>query len=205
MAIIPNAKEVYGRFGQAAQVPASHTHAPYTLTSLPAQLSALFSLLLDSLRLSSPLYLIFLWFCSIREDDLDAWYKVSNYDVLRHGGVGLLSNFNNSLPALLAGVYPDHPWQFWRFDKVNKAHLPFDAILKDLEEKFEITKPEDWSRISAKQVRDLGLESFLAKHGGLSGVLRKAYPDLNDASLLKRSQALNRTPPSEPQNDNSEG
>lgn len=46
----------------------------------------------------------------IREGDMDAWYKVSNSVIHKHGGTRLLHYFNDSPAALIQSTFRDHDW-----------------------------------------------------------------------------------------------
>jgi hypothetical protein len=51
---------------------------------------------------------------------MEDWYHVSQSDILKYGGVGLLRKYRNNISEMLAAVYPDHEWLPWKFDALPK-------------------------------------------------------------------------------------
>jgi hypothetical protein len=113
--------------------------------------------------------------------DLEGWYKVGLKDLVKYGGTTLIGNFDNSVYAMLASVYPEHLWDVWRFQRTStRARKIADVhdVIKDVEEKLEIKSPEDWYRIGASQLDDLGTLYYFQKNGGIAKVLTNVYPNV---------------------------
>ena len=54
---------------------------------------------------------------------MDDWYNVTQEDIHRNGGGGLLlSYFRNSPSLALQSVYPQHPWMIWRFKQTSNRY-----------------------------------------------------------------------------------
>src|SRR3989442_1099115 len=72
--------------------------------------------------------------------DMDDWYNVTQGDIFKHGGRGLLSNFNGSPSKALQSVYPEHGWIIWRFNCVPNSYWEnqenrksfFDGLSREL-------------------------------------------------------------------------
>ena len=52
---------------------------------------------------------------------MDDWYGVTQEELHKLGGVGLLANYNGSPSAALQAAYPEHKWDLTRF--INKPSL----------------------------------------------------------------------------------
>src|SRR4051794_31423331 len=61
-------------------------------------------------------------------EDMDDWYNVTQEDIHKYGGHGLLSTYYNDSPSkAIQEVYPEHSWTPWRFAKApsglwNSSH-----------------------------------------------------------------------------------
>eukprot|EP01121_Diplochlamys_sp_Union-15-3_P013862 TRINITY_DN4362_c0_g1_i1.p1 TRINITY_DN4362_c0_g1~~TRINITY_DN4362_c0_g1_i1.p1 ORF type:complete len:431 (-),score=54.16 TRINITY_DN4362_c0_g1_i1:183-1475(-) len=51
----------------------------------------------------------------------DDWYNISQADIYRHGGRGLLAYYEESPAKALTMVYPDVPWLMWKFTSVPRG------------------------------------------------------------------------------------
>lgn len=105
------------------------------------------------------------------------WYNVEQKNLQNMGGYGLLNRYNKSLiRALTTGsrisslfiiqiVYPDYPWQIWRFSRVSKNFWDsktnqrdfFDSLGKHL----GVYHWEDWLSIKTSQVLERNVELSL--------------------------------------------
>jgi hypothetical protein len=110
-------------------------------------------------------------------------YKVKLSDVQNNGGAGLLDRYGNSLVKALASVYPEKDWLGWKFQQVPRGYWNdignqrkfFEEIAKEL----NVQNAEDWLKISATQVKDLGGSGLLSNHYNNSVVkaLEAVYPE----------------------------
>ena len=55
-----------------------------------------------------------------------------------------------------------------------------EKTLRYVEEKLKVGKPSDWRRISQRDLKELGVERFFERCGGLAEVLTSFYPELSD-------------------------
>lgn len=94
-------------------------------------------------------------------NDWKDWYSVSRADVVRIGGASLLvSHFHNSLGTALTSVYPEHPWQGWRFvspphdfwDYTDNIKAWYLSSTKDL----AFQAPTAWYKATKAQVASVG-------------------------------------------------
>jgi len=112
--------------------------------------------------------------------DLSLWYgvEVKQVRALR-GGASLLRRHGGSLSALLAALYPEYPWQPWRFARSSHTVLSdaaVSALLQEAEKALGIVAPSDWYRVSLDQLRSLGLALHLGKRSTLIALLSRRYP-----------------------------
>ena len=72
---------------------------------------------------------------------------------------------------MLSTVYPNYKWIPWRFQRPPKNFKDDPELmmhmLAEVEMELKIVNPEDWYRISGKQLEDLGLRYFLTKKKSL--------------------------------------
>lgn len=90
--------------------------------------------------------------------NLDDWYKVPRYKVEAISGPRLF-NAHNSLGHALKVAYPDHQWILSRFVKASsrwKNQQSVKEFLDYCKQELDIQKPEDWTRVSLKQLEFLG-------------------------------------------------
>ena len=78
---------------------------------------------------------------------------------------------------LLAGLYPSHDWEVWKFGRIPRSELPLEDMpilekyIKSLEDALEIRSPKDWYAVSQIQIDNFGSGSTaLKKFGGLEKV-----------------------------------
>jgi len=98
---------------------------------------------------------------------------------------------------MLKKVYPQYKWLPWKFKALPKITYRDQAVVREaleyIEAKCEITKPEDWYRISRAQLLELGVESIISQNGGLYEVLKVSRPNFAWAEenfILIRSSGL---------------
>jgi hypothetical protein len=107
----------------------------------------------------------------IPETDMSFWYKVSYEEVVKNGGKGVLSNYKNSLSNALVAIFPEYPWNSFKF--VHKAHNFWSStenqrmVLNDLgRNKFGIQEGDydRWYKVSYEDIIKLGGGTLLQQH-----------------------------------------
>lgn len=125
------------------------------------------------------------------------WYQVTRSDIVRIGGVGLISNYyNNSFLKALQTIYPDtewHPWLFksgpgqghWKIKENRKVY--FDWLAK----KIGITNPEDWYNVTKQTIIDNHGSGIISNHynNSLLAALEDLYPQFKWLPWLFRGGA----------------
>jgi len=96
------------------------------------------------------------------------WYSVRNRDFLINHGGGLLLAFDNSPQKLLHALYPHKEWLPWRFSNVSRgfwaAPANQKAYLNYLGKVLGYKSPNDWYRISARDILEHGGGPLLANY-----------------------------------------
>jgi len=113
---------------------------------------------------------------------LDDWYNVKRADLTKKGGALVVSKYGNSLVRCLMSLYPDHPWQPWKFETVPRTlwedvdtqRRYFDWLFKEL----NLKDKEEWYNVKEETVRSKGGNSLMSYHkNSLAKALVTAYPD----------------------------
>lgn len=109
---------------------------------------------------------------------------------------GLLKKYN-SLYSLLSKTYPEYNWEPWKFNhipkNVNTDDQVIDMSLSYVEKVLNITKNEDWYRVSQAQLKHLGVLVILTNGKSLLYTLKERRPDFDwqeDKFNKRQSQKL---------------
>ncbi len=123
------------------------------------------------------------------------WYRVRATDLQSHHGQGLLTHYKkSSLFPVLANVYPQHSWYFWKFSDSPLYMWKDPHNLQQYDNKPKIThyfryfhwlagtldvrNPQAWSRVTVEDVRRHGGEKLIQLcDGDLSKLLLKIFPN----------------------------
>jgi len=127
------------------------------------------------------------WLAGIRghdAHDYERWYSLSNSDLLKNGGRGLLVQFGDSCSKILSAVYPDAVWLLWMFPKTpNKFwedianQLAYMAWLSKRIGREE-GRPENWYSVSQADFTDnFGAGLLLRYRNSPQQLLMALYPD----------------------------
>lgn len=113
--------------------------------------------------------------------DMEAWYKVRTSDFKKHGGVGLLKLYGESPRAVITSLFPEHPWQPWRFYSHATSSFWNDIetlrlAAKVIEEKNGIANLSDWYRLNSQTLVDLDLKKLIRNEALLIKFLSIVYP-----------------------------
>jgi hypothetical protein len=88
-------------------------------------------------------------------DKMEDWYRVSSVEFIKHNGRGLIgTTYRQQMIYGLLELYPDYPWQVWRFPRVPKGYWKplqhqrnyFDWLTSEL----HIEKPEHWLKVKLR-------------------------------------------------------
>jgi len=116
------------------------------------------------------------------ELDISPWYKVTKQYVRNQGGGGILDVYKGSVPSLLTAVYPEIKFDMWRFNRSARKLKKSDNV-KDLGDmlsyiasELNISEPEQWKRISADQLKAIGISRTFQKRATLMEALTKEIP-----------------------------
>jgi len=113
-------------------------------------------------------------------NEFEKWYSISHQRILDNGGGLMLTFYNGSLPSLLKNVYPEYPWQIWRFPrsigKVKKDPAALRELFEKIESELGLLSPEDWNRVGKDQLRAVRMEKVFRSREELLALLKERYP-----------------------------
>eukprot|EP01118_Nematostelium_gracile_P006691 TRINITY_DN2154_c0_g1_i1.p1 TRINITY_DN2154_c0_g1~~TRINITY_DN2154_c0_g1_i1.p1 ORF type:complete len:503 (+),score=96.97 TRINITY_DN2154_c0_g1_i1:89-1597(+) len=113
------------------------------------------------------------------------WYKVTQEDVFKLGGEGLLRTvYDGSLTKALQSVYPDHKWFPWKFpERLSPGSWTNMQIRTDLMEylksQLNLQTMEDWYTVTQKDIYDHGGGSLLMRyhHNSAADMITSMFPE----------------------------
>jgi len=110
----------------------------------------------------------------------DPWYGLTSAVLKKHGGRSMLNVYKGRVASMLMESFPDFDWLVWKFKKlpsVANQSVHITKALRHLEAKY-VRSPEDWCRISKRELDAEGLSLLISKAGGLRAVLQLYSPSL---------------------------
>eukprot|EP00028_Trichosphaerium_sp_Am-I-7-wt_P003245 CAMPEP_0168521968 /NCGR_PEP_ID=MMETSP0405-20121227/8998_1 /TAXON_ID=498012 /ORGANISM="Trichosphaerium sp, Strain Am-I-7 wt" /LENGTH=334 /DNA_ID=CAMNT_0008543341 /DNA_START=344 /DNA_END=1348 /DNA_ORIENTATION=+ len=111
---------------------------------------------------------------------VDDWERVNRRSLIKHVGLGLLNEYNNSGSKALRAIYPAHSWDHIR-SRRSSGHWQTKQnvinFLQNTERLLGIKNPNAWYRVSKKQLMKLGGSGVL--NGQFPQCLRYVYPTQN--------------------------
>src|SRR5205823_3557128 len=85
------------------------------------------------------------------------WYRLSQEQLIEHGGAGLLKPFGDSLLPLLKDYRPEYSWLEWRFQQVPKGFWDERTnrrrYLDWLGQQLGFQRREDWAQLRGAHLR----------------------------------------------------
>ena len=76
----------------------------------------------------------------------------------------MLHDYLGSLVELITTVYPQHPWQIWKFDKVPGGYwndkTNQEQFVRWMESELSIKHWEDWYHVSSDKIKGNNLIIF---------------------------------------------
>jgi hypothetical protein len=98
-------------------------------------------------------------------DTQEDWYGVQLDQILKSGGSGLVSQYNNSIITALKNVFPEFEWFNWKFPHTSHGFWNSlenqQVFFKSLEEQLGITNTSDWYNIRYTDIWDMGGSQYL--------------------------------------------
>ena len=120
------------------------------------------------------------------EGEREGWYKVSHQTLLDHGGRQILAHHNDSLPIILAAVYPDYSWNPLKFSRARRNYwLSLDnqrTFLDELAKKLGMKEgdKEQWYKVPNRVIIENGGKALLKRYNdSLHEALKHIYPEFN--------------------------
>ena len=118
----------------------------------------------------------------VKEGELDGWYSITSTDFIQSGAGGLLKLYGDSLPKLLAAVYPNHQWDSAKFTVRSRNYWTSlenqRKFMDDLAQKLGIRQLDGWYKVTMAELLPHGAVTILNLYGrSLSKLLSKVYPN----------------------------
>lgn len=112
------------------------------------------------------------------EGDYEAWYQVNREDFIKNGASALLELYNGSPRAILTRVFSEFEWHPWRFRGFRSQWFWRDPesvryVKNYIASKLNLKADSDWTRVTKKELRELGLEGILRKGSDLQRLLKE--------------------------------
>lgn len=125
------------------------------------------------------------------------WYRLRYRDLVRYGGEGLTHALKrHSLHGVLQSVYPEHPWQLFRFEVVPRHYWDDEThvkmVLEYVKKTLDIKILDDWFKFTAIHLNSIGLNTPLKRYKGLEPLLMKFYPEYEWPSDPKAFKSNNK-------------
>src|SRR5690349_20034692 len=108
---------------------------------------------------------------------MEDWYKVSQEDIYKSGGGGVLNYYYNGSPSkALLSVYPTHNWDADKFQGKQRRGI-FNGIMK----KLGFKGMEHWYNVTVEDIYKNGGKRVLDYYynGSLSDALLSIFPEHN--------------------------
>eukprot|EP01118_Nematostelium_gracile_P007656 TRINITY_DN2498_c0_g1_i5.p1 TRINITY_DN2498_c0_g1~~TRINITY_DN2498_c0_g1_i5.p1 ORF type:complete len:321 (-),score=59.21 TRINITY_DN2498_c0_g1_i5:3-965(-) len=121
------------------------------------------------------------------------WYKVTEEDIIKHGGDRLLkTKYKGSVRRIAESVHPDHKWLPWRF---SEPTLPgtWNSIemqreyMEYLGKELKITEMKGWYNVTKAQISEKGGSSLLKKYNNSPSMMITSILTEHDWDLLQFS------------------
>jgi hypothetical protein len=102
-------------------------------------------------------------------ESMDDWYKISQKQIIDHGGLGLLTHYGNSLSLLITSIYSNHKWNQFGFGDFLQTYWGNKDnqrdFLDNLGNQLGLKRIDDWYAItSTKIIKRDGGKSLLRKY-----------------------------------------
>jgi hypothetical protein len=108
-------------------------------------------------------------------------YDLTPKIIEQNGGKPLILLYK-SVRALLTALYPNYPWQHWRFGFASAGywhHHPHKVeFMEDLKKHLKFEKWEDWYKLTKEDFRNFGGDSLFRFHNDSQyTLLTTVYPE----------------------------
>ena len=113
---------------------------------------------------------------------LDDWYKVSVNEVINKGGSAILAQYGKSIGQILCSLYPEHPWDIWKLDRVPTKYWENienqRRFMDQLANQLNVKQLNDWYKVKPIDIASRGGASFLQYHSNSLGlVVSTVFPE----------------------------
>ena len=113
---------------------------------------------------------------------LDDWYQLTFDAVAKHGGYGLLRQYNGSPAAAVMATFPNHDWLEWRFTNVPQGFWADESSRRRyfvwLGKRLGISRMDDWYRVNGRMIEQnygSGLKQLIF-NGSPSRAIMETFP-----------------------------
>jgi len=113
-------------------------------------------------------------------NEFDRWYSVPQNEFFDFGGSGFIRTFYKGSPFFfLKSIFPEHKWQPWRFARSTVHVMSSDEVMQEVihhiadSKNISLANSEQWRRLTARDLGELGVAQFIKRQGGLTKVIDK--------------------------------
>src|SRR5438270_729299 len=98
------------------------------------------------------------------------WFRVDPFDIVRNGGLSIISQFGDSLLLTLRSLYPEENWN-WKQEE-DPVLLFFQEpskrmkIIQFIEKELKIKQLQDWYHVKPSDLVQKGGKSILSFYNG---------------------------------------
>jgi hypothetical protein len=122
---------------------------------------------------------------------MEDWYKITQNEIKKYDGAGLLWHYNGSHLSMLSDNYPEYTWLPWLFEGAAPNNYWNDPLnvkqyLEWLSNKIDCKSESDWYSKSWQDIYDNNGASLRSKYNSFEDLLSILYPSYTfDTSRFK--------------------
>lgn len=122
---------------------------------------------------------------------IEDWYKITQNEIKKYNGAGLLWHYNGSHLSMLSDNYPEYNWLPWLFEGASPNNYWNEPVnvkqyLEWLSNKIDCKSESDWYSKSWQDIYDNNGASLRSKYNSFEDLLSILYPSyIFDTSKFK--------------------
>ena len=95
------------------------------------------------------------------------------------GGSTLLRMYSNSIPKLLAAIFPEQEWLPWKFNRIKGIDNTTKKFIETVSKELLIKDMKDWYNVSKERIMRIegGNRILKAHNGSVFTLLKTVFPE----------------------------